>query len=330
MAARPVTAEGRNYVRILELAERNAADLIVLGAAGLGAVGSGAGENGMIGSTTAKVLLHARCDVLIARRALADGEIIAGIDGSEFATAAAARAAELARRLDRPLRLAAVYDPMFHEQVFRAMATSLTPQRQQEVGLAQQESLHDELINDGLSTLYQGFLDQTRGQVADSGIRVETTLLQGKACNSLIARAAVDNPDLMVVGRFGHHREGISLLGSNAEAVGRLCDANVLVVSAQGLAQAPAQTPAQTPSPAARPPADPTSPQGQDQPEMKWDAAAEARLERVPSFVRPMARRAVEQAVRQKGGRQVTEADFEAVARKFGMGAGGSGEGADG
>ena len=53
---------------------------------------------------------------------------------------------------------------------------------------------------------------------------------------------------------------------------------------------------------------------------LTWDAEAQARLQRVPSFVRSMARRAVENAVREAGGDRVSPEDFDTVAARFGMG----------
>jgi hypothetical protein len=51
-----------------------------------------------------------------------------------------------------------------------------------------------------------------------------------------------------------------------------------------------------------------------------WDPDAEARLHRVPSFVRSMAKRAVENAVRELGKSRVSADDFQNVAAQFGMG----------
>ena len=51
-----------------------------------------------------------------------------------------------------------------------------------------------------------------------------------------------------------------------------------------------------------------------------WDSDAEERLQRVPSFVRNMARRTVENRIRELGKNCVNVRDFEAVAARFGMG----------
>jgi hypothetical protein len=54
--------------------------------------------------------------------------------------------------------------------------------------------------------------------------------------------------------------------------------------------------------------------------QLTWDCEAESRLRRVPFFVRGMAKRTVENAVRESGGTRVSVEDFDAVAARFGMG----------
>ncbi len=219
-----VAAEGRNYVQILKLARDKAADLIVLGAHGLGA-----SQDGLLGSTASKVLLHAQCDVLVSRRPLDAGGLLAGIDGSSDALMALQRAADIARCLGQRLEIAAIYDPEFHTKVFRTLSHTLSSDRQQEVGLIEQEDLHDDLINDGLGKLYKGFLDEARRHISD--IDPVVHLHKGKAYRSVVDHALRCLTDIVAVGRYGHHREPMSLLGSTAEAIVRLCPCNVLVTS---------------------------------------------------------------------------------------------------
>jgi hypothetical protein len=52
---------------------------------------------------------------------------------------------------------------------------------------------------------------------------------------------------------------------------------------------------------------------------VRWTAAAEARLEKVPSFVRPMARAGIEQFARDKGASEVDEQILDAAKEFFGM-----------
>ncbi|MBN1362201.1 MAG: universal stress protein [Sedimentisphaerales bacterium] len=312
VAAESATLEGRNYVGILHLAETRRADLIALGAHGLGSVG-----DGMLGSTTSRVLQNAPCDVLVARYAPHDGPILVGVDGSEEALAAVGKAAELAHTMNRPVQAVAVYDPDFHTRVFGVMAHSLSAQRQEEVGLANQEKLHDDIINDGLSKLYAEFLSAAKRHWNTNGVALETILLTGKAYCSLNQQAAISQADMIVVGRYGHHREACSLLGSNAEGLLRTASANVLLVGAV----AKGKVGLRIDDCGLR--IEPTVPNPQSEirnPQLVWDEQAQARLQRVPSFARGMAKRAVENAVRELGKSRVSAEDFNDVAARFGMG----------
>ncbi len=301
------TAEGRSYVGILHLAARHKADLIVLGAQGLGAVG-----DNMLGGTTTRVLMNAPCDVLIVRRRPGPGPILTGVDGSEEALKAAAVAARLGQVMGKPVSITAVYDPDLHTRVFATMARSLSQERQEQIGLANQERLHDDIINDGLGKLYTEFLREAEHRFGGNGVAVRTILRTGKAYCGLHAQAQELDADLIVVGRYGHHREPCSRLGSNAEGLIRSTSANVLLVGGVANEDGSTQT------------ADVADAVNQrstliDRP-LTWDADARARLQRVPSFVRSMAKRAVENAVREQGSDLVSAKDFDNVAARFGMG----------
>ena len=52
---------------------------------------------------------------------------------------------------------------------------------------------------------------------------------------------------------------------------------------------------------------------------VRWTAAAEARLEKVPEFVRPMARAGIERFARERGSLEVDEKILEAARDFFGM-----------
>ncbi len=52
---------------------------------------------------------------------------------------------------------------------------------------------------------------------------------------------------------------------------------------------------------------------------VQWTAAAEARLENIPAFVRPMARTGIEQFARERGALEVDEKILDAARDFFGM-----------
>jgi len=288
-----VHREGRNYVEILKIAEENEVDLVVLGSLGLGA-----GQGDSMGSTSARVLSSARCDVLIARRNPGAGKVIVGIDGSRDAMKAMQKALTWARILGKPLDLVSVYDPYFHTQVFKTMSGALSPERQQEVGLAKQEKLHEQIVDEGLGRLYRSFLDQALERCHAMGVDAGSVLLRGKAYRALIDRSGDGGVDLMVVGRFGNHREEISAIGSNSEAASRMSTTNVLVAAAPEAFRSTVQD---------------------DSKAMMWDKEALSRLDRIPSMVRQMARRSIEAWARSRGKTAVTVGDMKEVASRLGM-----------
>lgn len=303
ITVRSVAMEGRSYTGILQIARTRRCDLICLGADGLGTIG-----NGILGGTTTRVLHGAPCDVLVARRAPSGGPVLTGVDGSAAALKAVGKAVDLGRNMEKPVRLVAAYDPDFHTNVFSTVGESLSPERQEEVGLAGQEALHDDIINDGLGKLYSGFLRDAERSIDGNGVAVTTSLATGKAYDALNRQASDCCADLIVVSRHGNHREPCSRLGSNAEGLLRTTSANVLLVG--GINE------------------ELTGPKSASRVEeidrlvesLAWDSDAESRLQRVPSFVRSMAKRAVENSVRESGGRRVSADDFDSVATRFGMG----------
>ena len=56
-----------------------------------------------------------------------------------------------------------------------------------------------------------------------------------------------------------------------------------------------------------------------DQPDVVWTEAAAKRLERIPAFARPMAKRGIEQYAREHGHREITEQLMDEVKARFGM-----------
>ena len=56
-----------------------------------------------------------------------------------------------------------------------------------------------------------------------------------------------------------------------------------------------------------------------DEATLAWDPEAEARVERIPAFIRPMARRAIERFAESQGCRTITEAVMDEARRTMGM-----------
>ncbi len=299
----PVAVEGRSYVGILNLAKKHRCDLIAIGADGLGAVG-----NGMLGGTTTRILQSAPCDVLVTRCAPGSGPVLVGVDGSDEALKAVAKAVQLAGAMKKAVHLTAAYDPDFHTSVFNAMVQNLSPENQEKVGLGDQKKLHDDIIDKGLEKLYADFLCEAKNRFNTNGTAIKTFLVTGKAYCALDSQARRSCADLIVISRHGHHRQQPSRLGSNAEGLLRTTSANVLLLG--GVGDRPDEPKLINTTAESIPSTTPLS----------WDSDAQTRLKRVPFFVRNIAKRAVEKAVRQSGKDSVTADDFNSIAAKFGMG----------
>ena len=135
-----------------------------------------------------------------------------------------------------------------------------------------------------------------------------TSLVTGKAYQAIESAATDCDASLIVVSRHGNHREPSSRLGSNAEGLLRTTSANVLLVGGVGEKQSDSR-PMTKVEDISRPAT-----------ALTWDSDAETRLKRVPSFVRNMAKRAIENSVRELGRERVSVDDFDSVAAQFGMG----------
>ncbi len=296
-----LTPEGRNYVELLRAVREQEANLLVMGAWGHGRV-----PEGDLGSLTERTLLYAReSDLLIVRRPwnCKNQPIVVGVDGSAASYAALKRAVEIARAFDAQVEAVAVYDPFFHTSVFRTIADALPEKDRERFDFTAQEKLHDEIIDRGLEKLYEEGLERGVLLARSLGVEVRTEILAGKTYPQIHHYAALKEAGLVVLGRWGLHREPESLVGSNTLNMARLSNTNLLIV-------APSEEPLDIPNVARH----------EQETPLLWTPEAEARLKRVPPFVRKMARRAIESHAREKGISQVTPDIVQEVARRMGMG----------
>lgn len=270
--------EGKNYVELAR-ESTNGYDLAVIGARGLGLASlDGHCPAGTLGSVCERFLRRTRTDVLIVKdsRPIA-GTILVGVDGSPESYAALRRALKFAKAVGARVEAVSCFDPHFHPVAFQSIAGVLSEKDARVFRFKEQEDLHDRIINQGLENLYGSYLENARFLARGRGQEIETRLLTGKPAYELARLANEIEPTLTLVGRFGLHRTDDLDIGSTAEAVVRLAPGNVLVVNE-------------------RP---------DDQP-LSWTKEAEERLEKVPEFMRPMVKKAIESHARSRGLPQVT------------------------
>jgi nucleotide-binding universal stress UspA family protein len=281
LACCSVSLEGKNWQQLVQDIGAGDYDLVIMGALGLGAV-----ESSQLGSVCERVARRIDRDLWVVRQAVPseEGTIAVALDGSPHSYGGLKTALGLGRILGRPVEALAAFDPDFHYVAFNSIAKVLSPEAASVFRFEEQEKLHEEIIDSGLAKIYRGHLDVAARIGAEEGVELRTRLLAGKPFEQLLRYARKAKPWLLVLGRIGVHSEAGMDLGSATENLLRLAPCNLLL-SAR-VFEPPLEHIAET--------------------TLAWTEEAEARMTRVPEFVRGMARKAVVQQAIERGHTVVT------------------------
>jgi nucleotide-binding universal stress UspA family protein len=200
-------------VAILRAAEEWPADLIVLGARGLGAV-----AGFLLGSVSLGVARHAHCSVLVVKGGAGRlaGAMVA-VDGSEHARAAAAFLAGLPLDPSFVVKLVGVVEPPPYPATTPGFASGMVRQ-----------AIRD-IVKERRSALEQA-LGQAAAPFEGVVKKVERQVLTGHPVDALVGAAATPGVDLVVVGARGVGALKRLVLGSVSEGVLRHVDRPVLIV----------------------------------------------------------------------------------------------------
>jgi nucleotide-binding universal stress UspA family protein len=206
-------ADGDAREVILRVAEEWPADLIVLGARGLGAV---AGL--LLGSVSLGVARHAQASVLVVKAGAAPlrGALV-GIDGSDHAHAAATFLASLPLDPTVTVRLVGVVEPARYPRTTPVLAARIV-----RGAIAQ-------IVKERRTALEQA-LAKAAVPFADRAQRIERQVLIGHPVDALIGAATRPDVDLVVLGARGLGAIQRLLLGSVSEGVLRHVDRPILIV----------------------------------------------------------------------------------------------------
>lgn len=217
--------EGKNWLELLSDVRNNQYDLIIMGILGLGTV-----NGSLIGGVCERVVRKVNTDVLVVKnsRSIHDRAVVA-IDGSSHSFFAFKKALGLGKLFNLKIEAIAVYDPHFHRRAFKALTGILSEESGENFRFRDQERLHDEIIDDGLGKIYQGYLREAVALGVQEGIEVKTALLPGKAYHEIYKYLQADPPALLVISRFGAHRVEELDIGSTAENLLRLAPCHVLM-----------------------------------------------------------------------------------------------------
>ena len=285
---RPMRLTGTAFSALNQHIAASKYDLIVLGAKG-----ESNSSLRPLGSVTERLIRSAHVDTLVVKRpedlnlaATEDDnrEILVCVDGSGQSYASLLTAIEFGERYNRPVKAVGVYDPYIHYTLFNSIVKVLTAKASKVFKFADQEKLHEEIIDTGLAKIYQAHLEVARTVAEEKGVHLDILLLDGKAFEKVLQQARKSPPWLLIMGRIGvHSKEGMDI-GSNAANILISADTNILVVS-------------RTHTPAV---------DKQAAESVDWTAPALKKMERVPDFVRGVATTAVLRWAMERGHSVIT------------------------
>jgi nucleotide-binding universal stress UspA family protein len=279
IAFEPRTMDGRNWEVLVEDINTNHYDLVVMGAQGFGAT-----REAQLGSVCDRVVRRIRTDTLVVKEPQAwterpEGNIAVCVDGSPQSFGGLRIALELGKALGRPVEAVAVYDPYLHYAMFNGIVGVLSQEASKVFRFKEQEQLHEEIIDTGLAKIYESHLQVARRVAEQEGVDLKVTLLDGKAWEKVVHWSRTTRPWLMVMGRIGVHSDEQMDIGSNSENMLRAVGCNVLLASSTYV-----------------PPVDVRAEEV-----IIWTPEANQKMERVPAFVRGIARTAIHRWALERG-----------------------------
>jgi nucleotide-binding universal stress UspA family protein len=217
--------EGKNWSELVKEVRKSGYDLVIMGILGLGAM-----NGNLIGGVCERVARKVDTDILVLKNdAPLQGRVVVAIDGSEHSFSALKKALALCKQFQLTLEAVSVYDPYFHRRAFQALVGVLSDEAGKMFRFKEQEKLHDEIIDDGLGKIYEGYLDHAVGMGRIEGIEVKSTLLAGKAYDEIYKYLGKEPASLLVAGRFGAHKTEEQDIGNTAENLLRLAPCNLLI-----------------------------------------------------------------------------------------------------
>lgn len=220
-----VLLRGHAARAIIDGAIEFGADLVVVGSRGHGRF-----ETALLGSTSAEVVDHAPCPVLVAREPHV-GSIVLAEDGSTGAAGAAALLDAWSILASQPVTVVSVAEIGLPWAVPAPSVYGQTA----ESAFQSTDEVHRQLGE---------IADRRAAQLAKSGRSVETQVRDGDPAAEIVATAAGLGADLIVIGTRGHTGLTRMILGSVARKVLTHAPCSVLVVR-EGVARRSQKTTAE-------------------------------------------------------------------------------------
>ncbi|MBI5206001.1 MAG: universal stress protein [Nitrospirae bacterium] len=201
------------YRYIVEEAERNKADMIVMGRRGRTGL-----KRLMMGSETARTIGHAPCNVLVVPRAakLEFKNILIATDGSKHSDAAATEAVGIAKRCGSGL-----------------IVISVVPSESSSPFDIVHSEMQKGLIADEELKVAENNVRKVKDPAEKEGIKTTGLVYSGRPYEAIIETAKEKKADLIVIGSHGRTALARLLMGSVAERVIGTAECAVLVVKAK-------------------------------------------------------------------------------------------------
>jgi len=203
MLVKTVCEEGEVYERIVDLADAENCDVIVMGRRGVHRL-----ERSLIGNVTARVIGHTQRDVLVVPNNTVIGwkKIVLATDGSKYSSVATEKAISFAQSYGGELKVVSVADvpAEFYAEAPQAV---------------------DDLVKKA-----KGYVAGVKKQAEAVGVNAETFVGESEAFEAITNLAKEQKADMIIIG--SHGRTGLRrlLMGSVAEKVIGHAPCPVLVV----------------------------------------------------------------------------------------------------
>lgn len=275
--------EGKNYSELARETNSGEHDLLIMGALGLGAI-----QGSRLGTVCRRVARRAQIDTLVIKepgRSIKEGPVVVAVDGSAKSYGGLVTALALVKRWQTPVKVIAAFDPYYHYVAFNRIAGVLSEEAGKVFKFKEQEKLHEEIIDSGLARIYDGHLAVARSIADDFGVEIETELLDGKPHDAIEKYVRKINPSLLIVGKLGIHADDELDIGGNSEQLLHNVDCAILLSMREYQPEIDVVSNVTT----------------------SWTHEAEARMEKVPSFVRNMARMAIMRYAQEHGHTVITQ-----------------------
>lgn len=297
--------EGKNYYEIIKEVQQGCYDLVIMGAFGLAAV-----NDYVIGSVCERVAKCIKTDILIVKNNRLEGKVVLAADGSVPSVSGVTPAVTFARSFNLKLNAVSVFDPHYHRVAFESIAKVLSKEAGQIFRFKDQETLHEEIIDKGLAKIYQNHLDQVSCMVKDSDVEIDTVLMDGKPYDQILKYVDKESPSLLVLGRTGvHNTHGLDL-GSTTENLLRLAPCNILLTGGNvdvksGVSMSFSET---CKSPGKEMNNQKTGKESNSRLSklLPWTEEAQQQTERIPSFIRGVVRKKIEEYAQERGYPEIT------------------------